>query len=47
MEPLIEAQEKTQDDMWSLIQDGLTHDQAWKLLRKKYLLLPPERDLQR
>jgi hypothetical protein len=49
-EMLLEAQERTSDEMESLIRDfrkqGLTpqqaHDQAWELVREKYLLLPPE-----
>ena len=47
---LLEAQERTLDEMESLMrhfrQQGLTpqqaHDQAWELVREKYLLLPPE-----
>jgi hypothetical protein len=47
---LQEAQERTLDEMESLMrhfrQQGLTpqqaHDQAWELVREKYLLLPPE-----
>jgi hypothetical protein len=48
---LLEAQERTQADMDRLIRDfrrtGLTpqqaHDQAWELVREKYILLRPER----
>lgn len=48
---LVEAQERTAADMDRLIrqfrQQGLTpqqaHDQAWELIREKYILLPPER----
>ncbi len=48
---LLEAQEQTLDEMESLMrefrQQGLTppqaHDQAWELVREKYLLLPPEK----
>ena len=47
---LLEAQERSLDEMESLMRDfrrqGLTpqqaHDQAWELVREKYLLLPPE-----
>ncbi|MDI1334566.1 MAG: hypothetical protein PSU94_00145 [Lacunisphaera sp.] len=49
---LLEAQERTLDEMESLIRDfrqqGLTspqaHDQAWELVREKYLLIPAERE---
>ncbi len=49
-EALLEAQERTLDEMESLMRDfrreGLNspqaHDQAWELVREKYLLLPPE-----
>ena len=47
---LLEAQERTLDEMESLQRQfrlqGLNpqqaHDQAWELVREKYLLLPPE-----
>jgi hypothetical protein len=47
---LLEAQERTQADMDRLIRQfrkqGLTpqqaHDQAWELVREKYILLRPE-----
>jgi hypothetical protein len=47
---LLEAQERTLDEMEALMktfrQQGLNpqqaHDQAWELVREKYLLLPPE-----
>ena len=47
---LREAQERTATEMERLIRDfrkqGLTpqqaHDQAWELVRSKYILLPPE-----
>lgn len=47
---LLEAQERTLDEMESLMrqfrQQGLTpqqaHDQAWELVRERYVLLPPE-----
>ena len=47
---LLEAQERTAAEMERLIreflQQGLTpqqaHDQAWELVREKYILLPPE-----
>ena len=47
---LLEAQERTQDEMETLIRtfrrQGLNpqqaHDQAWELVREKYLLLPSE-----
>ena len=49
---LVEAEEKTKDEMdvirRQLIQQGLTpqqaHDQAWEVVREKYILLPPEND---
>ncbi len=49
---LLEAEEKTKDEMDTirrqLIQHGLTaqqaHDQAWEMVREKYILLPPEAD---
>ena len=49
-EALLEAQERTTEEMERLMKDfraqGLTaqqaHDQAWEILREKYLLLPPE-----
>ena len=48
---LLEAQERTQNEMETLIRtfrrQGLNpqqaHDQAWELVREKYILLPPER----
>jgi glucose-6-phosphate-specific signal transduction histidine kinase len=47
---LLEAEEKTKDEMASLRTDlmrqGLTadqaHRQAWEMVREKYILLPPE-----
>ncbi len=47
---LLEAEEKTKDEMVTLrtelMQRGSTaqqaHDQAWEMVREKYLLLPPE-----
>lgn len=47
---LLEAEEKTKDEMANLrtglMQRGATaqqaHDQAWEIVRKKYILLPPE-----
>ena len=49
-EMLLEAEEKTKDEMDSLMrqlrQQGLSaqqaHDQAWELVREKYILLSPE-----
>ncbi len=49
-ETLLEAQERTLDEMESLMQDfrkqGLTpeqaHNQAWELVREKYIFLPEE-----
>ena len=49
-EALVEAQEQTTAEMIRLLRDllrqGLTsqqaHDQAWELVREKYLLLPAE-----
>ena len=47
---LLEAEEKTKDEMAALrtqsMKQGSTaqqaHDQAWELVREKYILLPPE-----
>ncbi len=47
---LLEAQERTVEEMERLMKEfraqGLNpqqaHDQAWEILREKYLLLPPE-----
>ena len=47
---LLEAEEKTDEELDSLtrglMKQGLTaqqaHDQAWEMVREKYLLLPPE-----
>ena len=47
---LLEAQERTLDEMETLMRQfkrqGLNpqqaHDQAWELVREKYILLPPE-----
>lgn len=47
---LLEAEEKTKDEMASLRMDlmrqGLTadqaHRQAWEMVRERYILLPPE-----
>ncbi len=47
---LLEAEEKTKDEMATLrrqlMNQGLTaqqaHDQAWEMIREKYILLPPE-----
>jgi hypothetical protein len=49
---LLEAEEKTKDEMDAirrqLIQQGHTplqaHDQAWEMVREKYILLPGEND---
>jgi hypothetical protein len=49
---LLEAERKTKDEMDAirrqLIQQGLTpqqaHDQAWEMVREKYILLPTESD---
>ncbi len=50
-EALYEAQETTSDEMIELLrklqkEQGLTpqqaHDQAWEMIREKYILLPPE-----
>ena len=51
-EMLLEAQERTLDEMESLMRtfrkQGLNpqqaHDQAWELVREKYILLRPEAD---
>ncbi len=50
---LLEAQERTLDEMETLMRQfkrqGLSpqqaHDQAWELVREKYLLLPPEQPI--
>ena len=47
---LLEAQERTAEEMERLMKEfrgqGLNgqqaHDQAWEILREKYILLPPE-----
>ena len=47
---LLEAEEKTKNEMAELriqlMQQGSTaqqaHDQAWEMVREKYILLPPE-----
>jgi hypothetical protein len=47
---LLDAEEKTKDEMVTLrtqlMQQGSTaqqaHDQAWEMVREKYILLPPE-----
>ena len=47
---LLEAEEKTKDEMDMLMRDlrqqGLTaqqaHDQAWEMVRERYILLSPE-----
>jgi len=47
---LLEAEEKTKDEMANLrielMKQGKTaqqaHDQAWEMIREKYILLPPE-----
>ena len=47
---LLEAQERTLDEMETLMRQfkrqGLSpqqaHDQAWELVREKYILLPPD-----
>ncbi len=51
-EMLLDAEEKTEDEMdeirRKLIQQGLTpqqaHDQAWEMVRERYILLPPENE---
>ena len=51
-EMLVEAQEKTKDEMlelrMQLMKLGLTpqqaHDRAWEMVRERYILLPPESD---
>jgi len=47
---LLEAEEKTKDELANLrielMKQGKTaqqaHDQAWEMVREKYILLPPE-----
>ena len=47
---LLEAEEKTKDELATLrtqlMQQGSTaqhaHDQAWEMVRERYILLPPE-----
>jgi hypothetical protein len=49
---LVEAERKTKDEMDAirrqLLQQGLTpqqaHNQAWEMVREKYILLPAEND---
>ncbi len=49
---LLEAERKTKDEMDAirrqLLQQGLTpqqaHNQAWEMVREKYILLPAEND---
>ena len=49
-EMLLEAEEKTDEELDSLTRDlmkqGLTaqqaHDQAWEMVRERYIFLPPE-----
>ncbi len=49
-ELLLEAEDKTANEMYDLtmqgIKRGLTaqqaHDQAWEIVREKYIFLPPE-----
>ena len=49
-EMLLEAQERTTEEMRTVMlqfrREGLSpqqaHDQAWELVREKYILLPPE-----
>ena len=49
-EALMEAEEKTKDDLLQTQQDfqnqGMTaqqaHDSAWEIVRERYVLLPPE-----
>jgi hypothetical protein len=54
MEALFEAQERTIDEMETLTRQLETeqkltaqqaHDQAWEMIREKYILLPPEESL--
>jgi hypothetical protein len=54
MEALFDAQERTLEEMESLIRQLETeqkltpqqaHDQAWEMVREKYILLPPEENL--
>lgn len=50
---LLDAQERTTDEMETLMRtlrrQGLNpqqaHDQAWELVRERYILLPPERSM--
>ncbi len=51
MEALFEAQERTIDEMETLTRQLKTeqkltpqqaHDQAWEMIRERYILLPPE-----
>jgi hypothetical protein len=54
MEALFEAQETTLEEMETLTRQLETeqkltpqqaHDQAWEMIREKYILLPPEENL--
>ncbi|MDQ6706614.1 MAG: hypothetical protein M3Z85_11630 [Acidobacteriota bacterium] len=53
MEALFDAQEMTLDEMETLTRQLETeqrltpqqaHDQAWEMIREKYILLPPEKN---
>lgn len=45
MQKLVEAQEKTQDELNELHRQGVSQDQAWEMVREKYLLLRPRRSM--
>ena len=54
IDTLFDAQEMTLDEMETLTRQLETeqrltpqqaHDQAWEMIREKYILLPPEDDL--
>jgi hypothetical protein len=54
MESLFDAQERTLEEMEALTRQLETeqkqtpqqaHDQAWEMIREKYILLPPEENL--
>ena len=52
-EMLLDAEEKTANEMYDLTRAGMkrgltaqqAHDQAWEMVREKYILLPPEPQL--
>ena len=39
------AAQQTQDELDELLSEGMNYDQAWELVREKYLFLPSEEDV--